>query len=138
MADMMMLEVPTERLDDVHTLIDYMGWQVGVVDDAQLSAARVVRDACGFEPDYCVHSIDSDDALDSPYIVEFYPTDDARVMIDAIRAYIKATTPIDLHFTVGGGPLSGRKMFFYDSRFDGARKLGYVWHRLDGWWVVVT
>ena len=52
MADMMILEIPTERFDDVITLIDHMGWQVHDVDEAQLKAAQKVWAECGVEPDY--------------------------------------------------------------------------------------
>jgi len=46
------------------------------------------------------------------------------------------TPVVDIHFTIGDGPLSGRKMFFYASPDSGAYKLGSVFHGLDGWWTV--
>lgn len=130
------LYVPIERRIDVGTLIDYMGWgHAGDMDfepsDAQLDAAEKVWGKCGVEPDYSYRYEDMGEHI----LFEFWPTHDARIMMSAIEAYLKATI-INLHFTISDGPLSGRKMFFYDGPGDGARKLGYVWHNLEGWWVV--
>ena len=138
MADMMILEIPTERFDDVITLIDHMGWQVHDVDEAQLKAAQKVWAECGVEPDYAIHNTYCDNSLDFNFIMEFYPTEDTRVMIDAINAYLKDTATIDLHFTIGGNTrrLSGRLMRFYSGHDRHGKILGHVYHNLAGWWEV--
>ena len=130
------LYVPIERRIDVGTLIDYMGWGADMdfePSDAQLDAAEKVWGKCGVEPDYSYRYTD----MGEHTLFEFWPTHDARVMMDEITAYLKATTT-DLHFTLGKNPnmLSGRKMFFYDGPHNGSRKLGSVFHGLDGWWTV--
>ena len=141
------LSVPSGRATEAGMLIDYMGWGntehgddfTHAMSDDQIKAATEVWAECGGDPDYSYRHEDHGHYT----LFEFWPSDDARIMVDAVTSYLAATTKTtDIHFTLGKGmpslprgALSGRKIFFYDSPDDGARKLGGVWHRLDGWWV---
>lgn len=77
------VEIPPDRISDVETLIDYIGWGVHEVDSDMVFAAISVWDKCGVAPDYAVNTV--------YYGMEFLVTEDTPYILDAIRSYLSVS-----------------------------------------------